>query len=111
MSAVTTILATLFIVTRILMVGRLPGTSSYRSVIEIIVESAALYSIALLVYIPFYADKGMITGARRYYLKSLVIPISVSVGDYHHLKYSMTLVGYGSDIDCGARGSWPISTE
>jgi hypothetical protein len=52
LSVVTTLLSTVIIVTRILMVSRMPGASRQsRIAMEIIVESAALYAISGLVNI------------------------------------------------------------
>ena len=51
LSLVTTVLSTVIIVIRILMVSRMPGASRQpRTAMEIIVESASLYSISALVY-------------------------------------------------------------
>ncbi|PBK88049.1 hypothetical protein ARMGADRAFT_1085025 [Armillaria gallica] len=48
----TTLMCTLLIVYRILSVGGIKaGLRTYRGVVEVIVESAALYSIALIIYI------------------------------------------------------------
>jgi hypothetical protein len=55
LSVATTVLSTLIIVLRILMIWRMPGASRQPRIglaLEIIVESAALYSISALVYIP-----------------------------------------------------------
>jgi hypothetical protein len=56
LSVVTTIMSTTIIVIRIVMVSRMPG-ASYKPPIamEIIVESAVLYSISALVYTPMLA--------------------------------------------------------
>ncbi|KAK0449054.1 uncharacterized protein EV420DRAFT_1647082 [Desarmillaria tabescens] len=52
----TTLMCTLLIVFRILMVGGVKaGLRTYRGVVEVIVESAALYSVALIIYISFIA--------------------------------------------------------
>ncbi|KAJ6620503.1 hypothetical protein B0H10DRAFT_2021828 [Mycena sp. CBHHK59/15] len=55
LSLVTTLLATLMIILRILMMTKFsPGIAKgYGNVIEIVVESAALYSITLIVFLPF----------------------------------------------------------
>jgi hypothetical protein len=51
LSVATTILSTVIIVIRILQVSRMPGASrQLRIAMEIIVESAVLYSISALVY-------------------------------------------------------------
>ncbi|KAK0449055.1 uncharacterized protein EV420DRAFT_789263 [Desarmillaria tabescens] len=50
----TTLMCTLLIVYRILSVGGIKaGLRTYRGVVEVVVESAALYSIALIIYIAF----------------------------------------------------------
>jgi NO-binding membrane sensor protein with MHYT domain len=50
-SLATTVLSTMIIVIRILLVSRIPGTSRQPQIaMEIIVESAVLYSISTLVY-------------------------------------------------------------
>jgi hypothetical protein len=57
LSVITTILSSVIIVIRILMVSRMPGASRQpRIAMEIIVESAALYSISALVYTPMIFD-------------------------------------------------------
>jgi energy-converting hydrogenase Eha subunit G len=51
LSLVTTVISTVIIVTRILMVSRIPRASHQtRIAMEIIIESATLYSISALVY-------------------------------------------------------------
>ena len=53
LSVVTTVLSTVIIVIQILRVTRMPGASHQpRIAMEIIVESAALYSISALVFTP-----------------------------------------------------------
>ena len=53
LSVVTTILSTVIITIRILSVSRMPGVSRQPSIaMEVVVESAALYSISALVYTP-----------------------------------------------------------
>ena len=53
LSVATTTLSTVIIVIRILMVSRMPGASRQpRVAMEIVVESAALYSISALVFTP-----------------------------------------------------------
>jgi hypothetical protein len=57
LSVGTTTLSTIIIVTRILLVSRMPGASKVpHSAAEIITESAALYTVSALIYI------GMIRG-------------------------------------------------
>jgi hypothetical protein len=56
LSVVTTVLSTVIIVIRILMVARMPGASHQpRIILEIVVESAALYSISALAFTPTIA--------------------------------------------------------
>jgi hypothetical protein len=60
LSVITTISSTVIIVIRILMVSRMPGASRQPQIaMEIIVESAALYSISALVYTPMIFDESM----------------------------------------------------
>jgi hypothetical protein len=59
LSVATTVLSTVIIVTRIMIVSRMPGASRQPQLgiaVEIIVESAALYSISAIVYTPMIAD-------------------------------------------------------
>jgi hypothetical protein len=57
LSIATTVVSTVIIVIQILMVSRMPGSScQLTSAMEIIVESAALYSISALVYTPIVAQ-------------------------------------------------------
>jgi hypothetical protein len=70
LSVITTILSTVIIVIQILMVSRMPGASHQPQIaMEIIVESAALYSISALVYTPMIFDGsiGEATGTYVYY--------------------------------------------
>jgi hypothetical protein len=56
LSVATTVVSTLIIVFRIVQVSRFPGTQrTLHKAMEIIIESAALYSISALVYIPMIA--------------------------------------------------------
>jgi hypothetical protein len=70
LSVITTILSTVIIVIRILMVSLMPGASRQPQVaLEIIVESAALYSISALVYtlMIFPGSIGVTTATYVYY--------------------------------------------
>jgi hypothetical protein len=52
LSVGTTTVSTIIIVTRILLVSRMPGASKQPHLaVEIIIESAALYSISALIYV------------------------------------------------------------
>ena len=69
LSVVTTILSTMIIVIQILMVSRMPGViHQSRIAIEIVVESAALYSISALIFTPMIADVSLNTPVMTYYL-------------------------------------------
>jgi hypothetical protein len=56
LSVATTIIVTILIVVRILRASRFPGVQRPRLVLEILIESAALYSITSAVFIGFYAS-------------------------------------------------------
>jgi hypothetical protein len=61
LSVATTVVCTIFIVIRISTVSRMEGATSQLSrAMNIIVESAALYTVASLIYLPFdvLANKG-----------------------------------------------------
>jgi hypothetical protein len=77
LSFTTTVLSTILIITRIAIVGRIPGVSTHRKVIEMVVESAALYSLALTLYVPFYVlQRDPILAI--FSLRELTVAISVS---------------------------------
>jgi hypothetical protein len=68
LSVVTTVLSTVIISIRILMVSRMPGASRKLWItLEIIVESALLYSISALVLIPMIALLASSDSAVTYY--------------------------------------------
>jgi hypothetical protein len=76
-SVATTALSTVIIAIRILMVSRMPGASRQpRIAMEIIVESAALYSISALVYTLMLAN----------------LSLNISVGTY--IDYADMLFAY-----------------
>jgi hypothetical protein len=84
LSIVTTILSTLIIVIRILIVSRMPGASHQPIVaMEIIVESALLYSISALVYIAIIPN----ASAPAYYTYALLFFAYMAV-ESHHSDYS-----------------------
>jgi len=49
--------------------------SSYRKVIEIIIESAALYSLILIIYLPFLINGGFNDG----YIQAILVSTMVSL--------------------------------
>lgn len=71
----TTLMCTLLIMYRILSVGGIKaGLRTYRGVVEVIVESAALYSIALIIYISLIARNDLSGGYAD------IITASIKVG-------------------------------
>jgi hypothetical protein len=71
LSVSATVLSTLIIVIRIVMVSRTPGASKeHHTAVAIVVESAALYSASALVYIPMVLHLSSIqsTEGETYYL-------------------------------------------
>lgn len=77
LSLSSTTISTLLIVYRIISVSRETGFSTinpYRKVLEIIVESAALYCIILIIYLPFLVRDDFSSG----YPQALLISITVS---------------------------------
>lgn len=78
LSLCSTAICTLAIIYRILAVSKESGFSligPYRKVLEIIVESAALYTVALIVYLPLLVRADFSDG----YPQALLISITVSV--------------------------------
>jgi hypothetical protein len=67
LSVATTVVSTLIIVIRILRVTRLPGTKLSSSVVEIVVESAALYGVSSLVYLGLSQPTSMTADVRFFY--------------------------------------------
>jgi hypothetical protein len=54
------------------------GLNRYRRVLEAVIESAALYAIVLLVYVPIVSDTNPSTFLPSFITQSIVIPVSVS---------------------------------
>ena len=52
----TTVLATSLIVIRIVRMGQATDVSQYRKVIELVVESSALYSLSVIFVLPFLVE-------------------------------------------------------
>jgi hypothetical protein len=89
LSVVTTVLSTVIIVIRILKVSRLPGaTHQSRMAVEIIIESAALYSISALVYVPMLSP--LIPSATVYYKYGEIFFAYMAVES--HLSYHTVLI-------------------
>jgi hypothetical protein len=80
LSIVTTVLSTVIIVIRILIVSRMPGATHQPQIaMEIIVESAILYSISALVYIAVIVN----ASAPAYYMYALIFFAYMAVESYH----------------------------
>jgi hypothetical protein len=54
----TTILATVLIITRILQVGQVAAISRYGRVMELVIESSALYSLSVIFILPYWVLGG-----------------------------------------------------
>lgn len=70
LSLVTTLLVTLLIIYRIV---RLGGGRRYRAVIEIIAESSALYSIAVVIYFAFVLSSTVVDIIPRMVLTQVAV--------------------------------------
>lgn len=73
MSLATTLYCTTLIVFRIWQIGRIDALKTYHRVIEIIVESAALYAVALIVFLVFFARDDLNTGYPQAVLYSITV--------------------------------------
>jgi hypothetical protein len=74
-----TILSTLLIAGRIFYLGGKPGLSKYRHVVEIVVESAALYAIIVIIYLPYLLITDIMAAMPVCIIQGVFIPIAVSV--------------------------------
>jgi hypothetical protein len=89
LSVATTTVSTIIIVTRILLVSRMPGASKQpRLAAEIITESAALYSISALIYISLVSAASSTTvvlenAPRRLYGEAFFTYLAVSFLSAH----------------------------
>ena len=82
LSVVATILSTMIIVIQILMVSHMPGViHQSRTAIEIVVESAALYSISALVFTPMIASSA--TASATYVLYADTFFAYMAVESHH----------------------------
>ncbi len=87
----TNILCTALIVARIIYVARghrgtMGGIRTYRGVIEILVESAALYSITFMVLMILYPLKGN----GYVYPEAMILPITVRLGTSIYIVFRLT---------------------
>jgi hypothetical protein len=62
-----TVLATCLIIFQILRMGKTADTSPYRKVIELVVESSALYSLSVIFVLPFWV--GAVDTVKAYPLR------------------------------------------
>jgi hypothetical protein len=76
-SLVVTVICTALIVFRIVRLGYQSADSPYRNVIEIIVESAFLYSISLILFLPLYVQTDLRLNYMSEYLKRIVFAMTV----------------------------------
>jgi hypothetical protein len=91
LSVAATLLSTMIIVVRILLVARMPGASRQPWIImEIIVESAALYSISALVYTPMLADLSLTASLQTYYLYADIFFAYMAV-EFHPSSFSILI--------------------
>jgi hypothetical protein len=75
----TTVVCTLLIAGRIFYLGGKPGLSKYWHVVEVVVESAALYAIVLIIYLPYIVITDLIASMPVYIIQGVLIPITVGV--------------------------------
>ncbi|KAF5346092.1 hypothetical protein D9756_010817 [Leucocoprinus leucothites] len=73
LSLTSTVMSTTLIIYRIVTVSRRAHLiRCYRGIVEIIAESAALYAIAMIVFLPFFSQKNFTQG----YAQAILIPIT-----------------------------------
>ena len=81
LSFASTVISTFLTAYRIIAIARetdFYSQSSYRKIVEIIVESAALYSLILIIYLPFLLNGSFNNG----YVQALVICTMVSLNTW-----------------------------
>jgi hypothetical protein len=74
----STIVSAPLIAGRILYLGGKPGLSKYRHVVEIVVESAALYTLVAMINLPYIVITDIIASMPVYIIQSVRIHITVS---------------------------------
>jgi hypothetical protein len=74
----STIVSTPLIAGRILYLGGQPGLSKYRHVVEIVVESAALYTLVVMIYLPYIVITDLMTSMPVYIIQPVWVHITVS---------------------------------
>jgi hypothetical protein len=91
LSVVTAALSTVMIVIRILRVSRIPGASRQpRIAMEIVVESATLYSISALVYVVIISKTSL--NVETYEMYADVFFANMAVKSILHLSLSTSLI-------------------
>jgi hypothetical protein len=85
------VITTLLIVYRIVRLGSFANSSPHKNVIEIVVESALLYSLALILFLPLYVQVDLHLNFMSEYLKRVVVGMTVS----SYSTTSLTLLIYG----------------
>jgi hypothetical protein len=78
LSLVCTVMTTFLIVFRIVRLGSFANSSPHKNVIEIVVESALLYSLALILFLPLYVQVDLHLNFMSEYLKRVVVGMTVS---------------------------------
>ncbi|KAF9028365.1 hypothetical protein BDZ89DRAFT_1133678 [Hymenopellis radicata] len=127
MSLATTLLCTSLIVFRIWYLGRVDALRTYHRIIEVIVESAALYAIALVVFLVFFVRDDLNTGYPQAVLYSItgIAPtlIVVRVASHpreHRSTLQSSSLRFGADstrdverqgMDLASYGTQSISEE
>ncbi len=106
----STLWCTLLIIYRIVTVARSAGEagaglSAYRPVIEVLVESSALYSISLILFVAFYARND----ATMYYFDVLSAITRVHSHSFHIVAFHRHFPGNRPDTPRRTRRSWSRS--
>jgi hypothetical protein len=74
-----TVVSTILIIWRVHAIGGTESVARYWRVLGMVVESAALYSIVLIIYMPFVTGTDYATHAATYIVQSVVIPMTVRI--------------------------------
>lgn len=86
LSLASTVLSTLLIIYRIVSVTRQTlMTNRYKGIIEIIAESAAIYAVTLIIFLPFFARKDFTQG----YAQAILVPITVCIYSVHKYTFNV----------------------
>ncbi|KAF5319867.1 hypothetical protein D9758_018522 [Tetrapyrgos nigripes] len=71
-----TVVSTILIIWRVQSIGGTESIARYWRILGMVVESAALYSIVLIIYMPFVTGTDFTTHAATYIVQSVVIPMT-----------------------------------